>query len=864
MGNDWIGPALALFRASCELPEGERAAFLDRACTGDAELRRHVEAMLARDDSEDPRSGGPAEPGPLRAALSKLAGVGEPAVPEQLGSYRVVRLIAHGGMGVVYEARQENPRRRVAIKVARTGGATDERARRFGLEAQLLARLDHPGIARIIEAGTTSPESGARPYFVMEFVEGQSLTDHARAHLHTAREKLELMARVCEAVGFAHRHGVIHRDLKPDNVLIDASGTPKVLDFGVAKVETAGGFGADTLRTLEGRIIGTLGYMAPEQLAGRTEGLAPAADVYSLGVLIYELLSGRLPHELDGVTLTRALAVVTTTDAPLIGVIRPEYRGDVEAVVAKALEKEPRHRYADAAALQADLERHLRGEPVLARPAGPLRRLTKWARRKPALAASVFGAVLALLTVAAVLLIKNREVQAALDEFELIADSKRLERAGNRADALWPAREALAGAMEDWIGEFRPLTDPKRLQDRELALASLRGRGVTADGVHWTFEDDLLQLEHDVLAKLVADLRAFDADDGLFARMKSRRELALRIRKATVTDRQADWDAAIDRIQENERYHGLVLLPQEGLVPMGRDPDSGLEEFLLFETHVGDIPPAGHGARDTLRFDGNSPWPATGLVLVLIPGGTFWMGAQNDDESRPNYDENAMVGWEEDDEVRSIEPYFLSKYEMTQGQWERFTGHNPSGPTTSPRKPVNRVSWTECDEVTRRLGLVLPDEEQWEYAARAGTDSAWWTGPDAKSLMGAEIVYDRTADEEHAASWWPQKARVEPAEWLDAKKHERFVAEDFGAAPVGSYRANRFGLFDVSGNVAEWCRNRPGWRHPESLIDLPFRVFRGGSFRYGVNEARVARRMDDPPELRLPDIGLRPAMIIRK
>ena len=179
-------------------------------------------------------------------------------------------------MGVVYEAQQENPRRRVAIKVARTGGATGERARRFELEAQLLARLRHPGIAQIFDAGTTSPEDGARPFFVMEFVEGASLTDHARAQLATARAKLQLMVAVCEAVAFAHGEGVVHRDLKPDNVLIDAAGKPKVLDFGVAKVEAAGGFGADdSAHRSRLASFGTLGYMAPEQLGGKTEGSVP-------------------------------------------------------------------------------------------------------------------------------------------------------------------------------------------------------------------------------------------------------------------------------------------------------------------------------------------------------------------------------------------------------------------------------------------------------------------------------------------------------------------------------------------------------------------------------------------------------------
>ncbi|MHC5062767.1 MAG: bifunctional serine/threonine-protein kinase/formylglycine-generating enzyme family protein [Planctomycetota bacterium] len=884
MSPDWIEPALALFRQACELDKDERAAFLDRETGDDAELRQHVEAMLARDDEELVEIDAPLLPQGVGAALSDLAqqsasthAEAEPT-PATIGGHRILRLIAHGGMGVVYEAQQEHPQRRVAIKVARTGSTTSERARRFELEAQLLARLSHPGIAQIIEAGTTSPEAGAQPYFVMELVEGQPLTAYAVEHLPSTRKKLELMLRVCAAVAFAHEQAVVHRDLKPDNVLIDAGGQPKVLDFGVAKVEAAGGFGAATLRTEAGRVIGTLGYMAPEQLGGKSEEIGPEADVYSLGVMIYELLSGRLPHEFDGVTLTGALAVVATTDAPLLGVVRPEYRGDIEAVVAKALEKDARYRYADAAALQADLERFLRGEPILARPAGPLRRVAKWAGRNPALATAVLGLFLALSTVAGVLAIKNEEVQTALNEYDLIAASKRLERSIALADELVPARLDKVSGIEEWLHDYGELAEKEQLEEYEAALKGIRARATTRDGESWAFEDVGMQLKHDVLSKLIPDLEEFAGETGLAKKMERRRELARTIAQRTVLDRQKDWDDAIARIRENEKYPSLKLpylplTPQIGLIPLGEDPDSGLEEFLHFETHTGEIP-----RRDS---DGYLPpvkdefAGATGLIMVLIPGGIsgeqFWMGAQAGDQAGDNYDPSAIEGWEKLSEKAIPEPFFLSKYEMTQGQWERTTGSVTSRPSQRRNKPVNRVSWEECDQAMHQLGLVLPDEVQWEYAARAETKTAFWSGQDASSLAGKENLFDLVA---HTIGnpTWAAKWNVQPAPWFDEQKKQRLQNRKLGKdpkgglAPIGSYQPNGFGLYDIAGNLAEWCSQGPEGERPEPSRpgSSPSAMVRGGSFQTGAIRARSAsRRNASSGTTFMTEIGLRPAMAIQ-
>ncbi len=332
--------------------------------------------------------------GPVRARADPTTGR---ALPERIGHYRVVARLGEGGMGVVFEAEQESPRRTVALKVLATGLFSADAARRFAREAELLGRLQHPGIAQVFEAGTFESELGPQPFFAMELVRGVPLTRYAATHGLTARQRLELVARVADAVQHAHERGVVHRDLKPANVLVEANGQPRVLDFGIARA--AGGTdGAQTLRTQTGQLLGTLHYMSPEQAAGKS--VDARSDVYALGVLLYELLSGAMPYDLPLVEGTldvlAALRIVGEREPQPLARVRPELAGDVEAIVATALEKEPGRRYASAAALAADLRRFLADEPIEARPASTLYRLRKFARRNRALVLGLAGVFLAL------------------------------------------------------------------------------------------------------------------------------------------------------------------------------------------------------------------------------------------------------------------------------------------------------------------------------------------------------------------------------------------------------------------------------------------------------------------------------------
>jgi eukaryotic-like serine/threonine-protein kinase len=222
-----------------------------------------------------------------------------------LGEYRILGLIGEGGMGAVYKAEQRHPRRIVALKVIRAGVATPQLLRRFEQETEALGRLRHPGIAPIFEAGTADAGYGPQPYFAMELIDGPSLTEYARARKLSTRERLELMAKVCDAVHHAHQRGIIHRDLKPGNILVDESGQPKILDFGVARVTDSDN--RATRETDMGQLIGTLAYMSPEQVLADPLELDTRSDVYALGVILYELLSGRLPYDVSRKLLHQAV-----------------------------------------------------------------------------------------------------------------------------------------------------------------------------------------------------------------------------------------------------------------------------------------------------------------------------------------------------------------------------------------------------------------------------------------------------------------------------------------------------------------------------------------------------------------------------
>jgi hypothetical protein len=364
-----------LFGLASDLAPGDRLAFLERECGGDRRLREHVERLLELDADGD------AGPEPL-VAVGELFDRRQ-VVGERVGRYRIVRRLGAGGMGTVYEAEQDHPRRSVALKLMHEALASGRAQRRFAFEIEVLGRLQHPGIAHVYEAGTVEIEGRATPYFAMELVrEARSVTGFSADRSLGLRERVELFARVCDAVQHGHQNGVVHRDLKPANILVDGSGQPKVIDFGVAR-STNSDLTLTTLRTHAGELLGTLGYMSPEQCEADPNAIDTRSDVYSLGVVLYELLCGGSPYDLAGLSIPAATRVIRDLPPRPPSAVNRAVKGDLEAILLKALSKDRGRRYASAASFAEDLRRHLAGQAIEARLPDRLERLVGWSRRHP-------------------------------------------------------------------------------------------------------------------------------------------------------------------------------------------------------------------------------------------------------------------------------------------------------------------------------------------------------------------------------------------------------------------------------------------------------------------------------------------------
>jgi WD40 repeat protein/serine/threonine protein kinase len=406
---------------------------------------------------------------PAGAATPKPALAAPPTNPPAIPGYEILRLLGRGGMGVIYEARQAGLKRRVALKMIRDQAlASAQDLARFATEAEAVARLQHPNIVQIYEIG----EHAGWPFFSLELLTGGSLDQKLAGVPLPAASAAQLVESLARAVHYAHQRGILHRDLKPANVLLTAEGLPKIADFGLAKLTVGGGS-----ETQSGTVLGTPSYIAPEQARGQTKGLGPAVDVYSLGAILYETLTGRPPFRAE--TPLETIRQVEAEEPVSVVRLQPKVPRDLNTICLKCLQKEPHKRYASALELADDLRRFLAGEPIRARPGSAWERGVKWARRRPAVAASAVVSIVALLSLLAGTLWHNAQLDAANAELRTAyrtAEDRRTEAVSNLYHSVVGEARAIRKARENSYRAkvFNRLKQALQLETPEKDLVELR------------------------------------------------------------------------------------------------------------------------------------------------------------------------------------------------------------------------------------------------------------------------------------------------------------------------------------------------------------------------------------------------------
>jgi serine/threonine protein kinase/formylglycine-generating enzyme required for sulfatase activity len=879
--------------------------------------------------------------GELMARLAKA-----PKLDEQ--RFTLDGELGRGGMGLVLEIHDRFLNRRLAMKVLLERGTprdeeeqrlTHQLLGRFLEEAQVTSQLDHPGVVPVHELGL---DQSGKVYFTMRMVKGKTASERFADAFHRRNDwdltrALEVILKVCDTMSYAHDKGVLHRDLKPANVMVGRFGEVYVMDWGLAKVlgqpdrhdlrirpdattgvsrlETARKRDAETdaensVVSMDGQQLGTPSYMSPEQ--ARSEDLDARADVYSIGAMLYELVTGSAPYAPRGLRLPpyRILREVVEGPPTPITNLQKDVPAELCAVIDKAMARERSERYASTAALAADVRAFLAQRVVAAYRTGAWQETKLWVKRNRPLAASLAAAMLLLVAgIAVAASLARSEAQARQDAVAqqqaaernaaaATAAQQAAERSAANAAAAQRSADAKAKELAAKVAEFDQLAlvvDYDRLMKESPELGTAYPEQLPAI-TDWLQRAQRLLGRQEELAAVVAAVRQSaggvtagqptptptpadpeaaaaaanpaPAASGAGAQaaaqflaqslgdllgklpklaemvpaMQQRQRWATAVESLTMAHPNArvTWAEARAAVAASPKYAGQEIPLRDrdvlGMVPIGANPQSGLWEFYdLRSAWDGASDPAllaklaipAHGADGRIAMTG-----ASGIVWVLLPGGTLPAGTPVDDEDE---DEKRRLA------VR-LDPFFLAKHELTQGQWQRWTGANPSDSKdrNDLSLPVETVNWYQCRDTLAQVGLVLPSELQWEYAIRAGTTTAWWTGDDEKAVLAAENI----------------------------------GADDAKLLPVGSKQPNPFGLFDMGGNLWEWCYDEYGdygseragdGRRPDPDSDPLHRCYRGGGFDYVPGYARSDFRYDFyDASLRFDGLGARPARTSRR
>ena len=777
-------------------------------------------------------------------------------IPPQIEGYDITGALGRGGMGTVWKAIQLSTKREVALKFLGTGGFVSPAAqKRFEREVKIAARLEHPNIARVYESGLLR----GGYYYAMALIHGVPLDTYVREKRLSRRQMVDLLRTICLAVEHAHKNGVVHRDLKPGNILVTEDGQPHILDFGLAQST----FDEDDEMALsiDGQATGTPAYMAPEQAAGRRDEIGAWTDVYAIGVIAFGLITGHTPHDLTGLKYD-VIRRIAEEEVQRPRDVCKDVDKELEALLLKALASNAADRYAAAGALADDMRNYLQGRPLTARPITFGYVASKWLRRnwRRLAAAVVLAGVITATAVITWYGWGGESGPMAEEELGAVVPVKAAaEVAWERVQGLDPASgfgEVIAKAQAVWRNA-KTLFDKKSYAEARKAYEELQRQSEAI----WQRQQQR-QPAFDARDAYRRALKRYDLEQLKTYGGTAWQHVAAAVRMAESAGDNfamaaAAWRQAEQLLGEAGRQGQRQLKALvDGYVTQAQslyEQKKYAEALAPVAAAIAVCPTdrAARGLRD--RIEARLPLPRelvldlggeVAMKLVLIPAGKFLMGSPADEPQREPDEAPQRT-------VTISRPFHLGATEVTQPQYERVTGKNPSR-FRGPDNPVDSVSWNDavafCRAVSDRVGrnVRLPTEAEWEYACRAGTTTPFYTGPTIS-----------TDQANYAGNY-----AYGPGKVGEFRKK---------TLPVGTFAPNPWGLYDMYGNVGEWCADWYGERYYEKTGDCTdpkgpvagdHRALRGGPWSSPPAFCRSANRFRLRPDLSGEAYGLRVAVTL--